>query len=248
MKEVESNNLFDRKFIDLIRRARELNEDGKIFGYIYFNPGKNQGKIKIKTIDLNSKTPLCEVNSRPSGQDWEERWVEAYLINRAKENKWRLERDKKTYRFLASQFTFQRQHGWTGPKHVDLLLYDEQNKNLIVLELKADSQSFPTAKEELQSYGSELIRLFKVDEDEKAGALNAYKLEEVKDVIGYIVYPSKKAMPAIKPEDYNKYDPFGLIEYDKPWVDNFDLVKELGRTMQMEFRCVKPGKIIEDRH
>jgi hypothetical protein len=233
MSNGKSEKLFSEKFIKLILLSRELNEHVRFRTDFYFHPQQSGNEIVVKTIDLFLVNPLCKFNNEPQGNRWEERWIEAYLINRAKENNWRLEIDGKTYRFLASQFTFQKRPEWDGPKHVDLLLYD-QDKNLVILEIKADSASFPTAIKELQSYNKELKRLFIEDEDEKAGALKAYDLEVVKDVIGYIVYPSTREVPAIKPEDYRKYDPFGLIEYDKPWGNSFDQVKEFGRTMRIK--------------
>jgi len=237
--------LFTDTYVKRIQKAIEFNnvETGKI----YYHPTPTT--IIEKTIDISSKNPLCGVNSVPKGkQNWGERWVEAYLINKAKNNGWKLDLAGKKCRFLASQFTFRRHPEWKGTKHVDLLLYDEKNRNLVVLELKADSESFPTALRELRTYIEELKRLFIEDEDEKGGALKAYNLESVKDVIGYIVYPRTENDSPIEEKNFPKYEPFGLMEYIKPWGNNFDRVRKSGKDMEINLTCRKPGKTIEVRH
>jgi len=186
--------------------------------------------------------PLCEVNSRPGDkhkQDWEERWVETYLIHEAKKDDWKICLAGNKYRFLASQFTFRKHSEWKGTKHVDLLLYDEKKKRLVVLELKADSESFDTARRELTIYIEELNRLFIENEDEKDGALKAFDLEAVEGVIGYVVCPKNESNLSKSPNT----DPFGVYEIScrYPIIMNGKLVKpwnkyqELGSALIIEF-------------
>jgi len=253
MTEGKPHKLFDKEFIGLIKLARQLNENVNCLTDLYFHPKKSGNEIVVKTIDLCSINPLCKANNEPQGNKWRERWVEAYLIREAKNNCWELELAGRKYRFLASQFTFQRQPDSKKTKHVDLLLYDEQNKNLIALELKVDSRGFKKAMseamEELVGYKEELIRLFIGDEDEKDGALEAYNLELVKDVVGYIVYPRTGNESLIKEDDFPTYEPFGIMEYVQPWEKSFDEVTSKGKSMEINFTLRKPiGKTIEACH
>jgi len=228
--------LFTDTYVKRIQQAIELNnvETGKI----YHHPTPTT--IIEKTIDISSKNPLCGIDSVPRGeQNWGERWVEAYLINKAKNNGWKLDLAGKKYRFLASQLTFRRHPEWKGTKHVDLLLYDEKNKNLVVLELKADSDSFRTASQELTVYTEELKRLFIENGDEKDGALKAFDLQVVEGIIGYIVCPKNENDLYKSPNT----DPFGLYEFSCRYpiimngklVDPWNTYQELGSALIITF-------------
>ncbi len=125
---------------------------------------EGNNRIIVKTMDLRLVHPLCEVNSRPKGKS-EERWVEAYLIKRAKKNNWQLEIAGKTCRFLSSQFTFRaspsleiegKQH-----RHVDLLFYDNKEQCLVVLELKKQTDK---SKEKIK------IKIKKIKKKKKKNA------------------------------------------------------------------------------
>jgi hypothetical protein len=255
MTEEKPKMLFTPKYKDLIKRARELNTDRRISGDIYFHPRESGNKVVVKTIDLNLVNPLCEVNSRPhekskaqNKKDWEERWVEAYLINKAKKKSWVFDNlAGKDYRFLASQLTFRESSALKIEdryhKHIDLLLYNQDDKHLVVLELKseANKSSLSEANQELKIYVKELLRLLK-DEKTKEGknaVLEAFELESVEDVIGYIVYPRAEKELPIKKEDFPNYEPFGLIEYSKPWGDNFGEVTMAGKSMEINFTLRK---------
>lgn len=219
--------LLTEKFIELIKQARKLNEDKKIYGDLYFHPRESGNKIIVKTIDLSRTNPLCEVNSVLSDKrDWEERWVEAYLINKAKNNGWEFDLAGKKYRFLASQFTFR---GRKEHRHVDLLLYDEEEGCLVVLELKKRAViSSLDAQEELEIFMDEIKRLIN---KENTAFNKAFNLEVAKnaDVIGYIVCP--KSDRVIQKRALGE---FRLIQYTKPWK-NFEDVKESGKKMKIEF-------------
>jgi hypothetical protein len=237
-------------YIRLIKLARELNENKKISGNLYFHPRESDNDVIVKTIDLARINPLCEVNSKPAGnQNWKERWVEAWLINEAKKNDWQISLAGKKCKFLSSQFTFRenpdleidgKQH-----RHVDLLLYNKESKHLVVLELKskASASSLEEAKEELRIYVKEVRRLLKNEQtkDGKNAFCEAFDLETVKDVIGYVVYPRTEKESPIKEKDFRNYEPFGLMEYIEPWKNNFDEVKKSGRDMIMNFTCPKPA-------
>jgi len=225
--------LFTSQYIQLIKLARELNENVIYRSDLYFHPQEGGNEIIIKVIDLNSTNPLCRFNSRPQGNKWEERWVEAYLIRQAKDNSWKLDLAGEKYKFLASQFTFRAspnlEKGGRKHRHVDLLLYDEEEGCLVVLELKKKAVvSSLDAKEELETFVNEIKRLI----DKENIAFNkAFDLEVDKDadVIGYIVCP--KSDRAIQERALGK---FKLIQYTKPWK-SFEDVKESGRKMKIEF-------------
>ena len=220
--------LFTENYVGLIKSARELNRDNRISGDIYFHPREGSNDIIAKTTDLKLSNPMCEVNSRPGEdrkkKDCEESWIEAYLIREAKKNDWRICLARNEYKFLASQLTFRRRDKWKGTRKVDLLLYDEKGKSLVVLELKRDSESFDKASEELDIYVKELKRIFIEDADEKDGALKAYPdLESVKDVIGYVVCPRNEGNLSKCANN----DRFGLYEFScqYPIIENGKLVK-----------------------
>jgi hypothetical protein len=228
--------LFTEKYVELIQHARELNRDNKISGNIYFHPQESSKKIIVKTIDLAKSNPLCEVNSNPgkkNKQNWEERWIEAYLIDQAKKNDWEICLDVHQYKFLASQLTFRKHDEWKGTKHIDLLLYDENIKNLVVFELKANSQSFNTAIKELNIYTQELKRLFIENEHEKDGGLRAFfsNSELIKGVVGYVICP-KNESNTNEPVDKN----FGLYEFScqHPIIKNGVLTKPWGKYEELK--------------
>ena len=228
--------LLTDNFVDLIACARKLNKNRKISGDIYFHPKESGNKIIVKTTDLNQRNPLREVNSKaPDGQDWEERWIEAYIINKAKRNDWELDLAGRKYRFLASQFTFRAslnlEKGMVKHTHVDILLYDKEEGCLVVLELKKQAiVSSVEAKEELEIYVEEIKRLIK---KENTAFNKAFNLDVAKgaEVIGYIVCP--KSDRVIQKQALGE---FRLIQYTKPWK-NFEDVKKFGRKMKIEFTC-----------
>ena len=239
--------LFTPKYRDLIQHARKLNSDPGIFGEIYFHPVEGKNKIIIKNIDLKSPQPLCEVNSTKNpinNQNWEEHWLEAYIINKSKKNNWKFDTSNKKFRFLSSQLRFRESCTLKikGKYHVitDVLFYDSAKRHLVIWELKSNAakKSFEMAMEELEKYCKELTRLFIEDETENCNAKRAYGLEndEISKVDGYVVLP--------KNDNNYETDQFGLYEYSstglvtnqkpvEPWknynrsmVINFELRNE----------------------
>lgn len=231
--------LFTKSYIHLIALARELNEKKEISGYLYFHPIEAKNKIVAKTIDPNLTNPLCEVNSKTKGkQNWEERWVEAYLIRQAKKNNWELDLAGKKYRFLASQLTFRASErlkkGRRKHTHVDLLLYNKEEGGLAVLELKKQAVvSSLDAKEELEIFVNEIKRLIK---DENAVFNKAFdlKVDKDADVLGYIV--CTKSDRFIQERALGE---FRLIQYTKPW-ENFEEVTKSGSKMKIKFTLPQP--------
>lgn len=68
MLEGKPKVLFTPSYVRLIKLARELNENVKISGDLYFHPSEKKKRIVVKTIDLSLLNPLCEVNSKPGGK------------------------------------------------------------------------------------------------------------------------------------------------------------------------------------
>jgi len=236
MSREESKILLTDAFVDLIRLARGLNQNMKISGDLYFHPAESQNRIIVKTTALNQCNPLREVNSTTAGgQRWEERWIEAYLINEAKGNGWELDLAGRRCRFLASQFTFRKNRRLEKEKakhtHIDLLLYDKVGGCLVVLELKKHAVvSSSEAKDELEIYVEEIRQLIR---KENAAFNRAFDLDVAKDacVIGYIVCPESDRV--IQEQALGE---FRLLQYTKPWR-KFEEVKESGKEMRMEFTC-----------
>ena len=198
----------------------------------------------VKSIDLTQNHPLCDISSKPKlGPNCEEKWVEAYVINDAKEHGWQFKpsnKSDKSLRFLSSQLRFRKSDSLkiNGTYHVitDVLFYDSAIKHLVIWELKsnANESSVNTAIDELQIYCKELTRLFIDDETEKCNARLAYGLEkdEISKVDGYVVLPKNNT-------NY-KTCPYGLYEYScadlvinhgklvEPW-------KNYSRSMEINF-------------
>ena len=237
MTEKKPKMLFTPKYRDLIKRARELNTDKRIAGDIYFHPVKTNNKIIIKNIDLESNEPLCAVNSTKQGkQNWEEHWLEAYIINKSKRGNWEFATSDKTYRFLSSQLRFHSNDALKGHVITDVLFYDSVKGHLVIWELKPNAyeESVNTAICELNAYCTELTRLFIGDETEKCNARLAYGLEndEIRKVDGYVVLPKNDKNYQMEQFGLYEYSCTGLvINYGKlvePW-------KNYSRSMNINF-------------
>ena len=226
--------LFNDDFIKVIRRARELNNKPESKDKdIYYHP--TERRIVPKSIDLTSQKPMGKFGGKNPTSSSEERWLEAYLIRQAKKNGWVLELAGKKYRFLSSQLTFRRNPslgiGKRQHRHLDLMLYDEKQRCLVVLELKVRRQ-LQGAKDELDAYNEKIG-------DCISGIQKAFELNEIKGVVSYIVWPSA----ASRREDMRRQDldaslgNHGLIEYAKkpqPWEEFKKNVN-----MKLEFHCIK---------
>lgn len=214
----------------LVRRARELNMDKSISGEIYFHPTENN--IVVKSIDLRLRHPLCEVNNRPRS-DSTERWLEAYLIRRAKSNNWILElANKKGFQFLYAQLKFRR-IGVKKARPLDLLLYEQEIGHLVVMELKAE-RVLDKAKDELDDY------VVRVDELKREIA-DVFKLGPISGVRGYIVWPTNEKSDNTK----HNFGTHRVIEYTSPHgiikngklVEPWEKFQELGQDLIINFAC-----------
>jgi len=225
MPEEKDKQLFTRSFAKKVRRALALNNNET--GDTYHHPSEN--RIVSKCIDLSCQKPLHAVDNEHPKSSSEEKWLEAYLIRKAKRNNWELELAGRKYRFLYSQLNF-RAEGSEKPQPLDLLLYEKETRHLVILELKA-KRELERPKKELERYSKKLNNL----KDEIAGA---FGLGEISGVRGYIVWPRNERAN----NDRHDFSPFGVIEYTKiavPWKR----FKELGENLTIEFVCVRESQV-----
>jgi len=144
---------------------------------------------------------------------------------------------QKQYRLLCSELDFgkRRSRANNGHGSLDLLMYDEDTRNLVVLELKS-KRDLARAKEELDAY-CEAIRERK-DEIKKA-----FDLDGIGGLAGYVVAPANvKRSNGTEPSiDLGSY---GLIEYpeiSKPW-EEFSKARQQGKNLKLKFTCRKLAK------
>ncbi|MFC1902029.1 hypothetical protein ACFLX3_03795 [Chloroflexota bacterium] len=234
LKPEKARRLFTRSYIRMIKLSRKLNHNEKISGDIYFHPMER--KVIVKTTDLILPNTLCEVNSKSKArlnernrQYWEKRWVEAYLINQAKNNNWKIKLEKNEYWFLLSQLKFRRDINKEERqgKILDLLLFNDDKQYLVVLELKSQA-NIPVMNAANIELGDIVTKLKAVVETGEIA--EAFGLEEIKGIFAYLMWPKTDIKP-----DLGKY---GLIEFDKienPW----DLYKESGKDLEVRFNNKK---------
>ena len=223
MAEESSKPQFPPRFAEKVKCAIKLNRNET--DNVYHHP--TESRIVKKCLDLSCKKPLHAVGNIPQLPS-EEKWLEAYLIHRAKRNNWVLELANKRFRFLYSQLNF-RGTVSERPRPLDLLLYEQETHHLIVVELKV-KRELGVAKKELGYYCEQVSSL----KDEIAGV---FDLGKVSGVRGYIVWPGNERA------DNNKHDfgPFGVIEYtkiDRPWIKYI----ELGEDLIINFDCVRESE------
>ena len=128
MPEEMTKRLFTLGFARRVRLTLELNKDKT--GDIYHHPSEK--RIVRKCIDLSCQKPLHAIGNEPKSFS-EEKWLEAYLIRKAKENNWILQLANRKFRFLYSQLNF-RATGSKPPRPLDLLLYEQETNHLTVME------------------------------------------------------------------------------------------------------------------
>lgn len=236
----ETKDLFTDKFIDNIRRAIERNQRESKDTDIYHHP--TEARIVKKSVDLTLKKPLGLFGDRQPKSFSQERWLEAYLIHKAKRNNWILELAGKQYKFLASQLKFRREVEAQGKTHrlLDILLYDEHDSELVILELKRVRQ-LKKAKGELDYYKKKVRE--SVD-----GLRRAFDLPEIRGISGYMVWPAS-SREGKWAQDLDKHlGNYGLVEYmsphgivkkgklEEPW----ERFRELGEHLIINFVCRKP--------
>jgi hypothetical protein len=228
-KEGKTMEKMDKLTFKWVRCAIELNRDET--GDIYYHPSEK--RIVLKCIDLSCNKPLTEVHTaenKPKSRS-AERWLEAYLIWRARRNCWILElANERRFRFLYSQLKFP-QEGIKKARPLDLLLYEQEIGHLVVMELKA-ARVLGKAKDELDDYVTRVDEL-------KDKIADVFKLGQISGVKGYIVWPENER-PANKKHDFGKH---GLIEYTSPHgiikngklVEPWEQFKKLGESLAIEF-------------
>lgn len=316
-------------FVNQIKRAKELNDREK--QDVYHHPTE-RGIVK-RSIDLASPKPMAGAGSGPKSSS-KERWIEAYLIQEAKQNSWMLgfgekqykveysqgdgkrsrlhyvpfgtknyralfpengkrsgtglgyvkcgkgqykaqytqSGDKqngvgyleceetryraeypqdgeksnglryfkcgqKQYRLLSSELDFgkKRARAHNGRRSLDLLMYDEDTRNLVVLELRS--------KRELARAKEELDACFQGIRDCKSEIEKAFDLDGIGGLAGYVVAPAsvKRSNGTALSVDLGSY---GLIEYpeiSKPW-EAFSKARQQGKNLKLKFTCRKLAK------
>lgn len=239
MPKEETKGLFTDKFIDNIKRAVERNQRESKDMDIYYHP--TAARIVKKSIDLALKKPLGRFGGKQPESFSQERWLEAYLIRKAKRNNWILELAGKQYKFLASQLKFKREVEAQGKTHrvLDILLYDEHDNELVILELKRVRQ-LKEAKAELDYYKRKV-------KESVDGLRRAFDLPEIRGISGYIVWPAS-SKEGKWGQDLDKHlDNYGLVEYTSPHgiVKNgkleepWEKFRELGEHLSINFLCKK---------
>lgn len=195
---------------NLVVKARLENETNPVTTYSH----PTSTCIKKKCIDLSCKKPLHEVKVKcPTESSSVERWLEAYLIQEARKNGWRITIAGCNYKFLYSQLKFRKDKTTGKVPTLDLLLYEPKNSHLVVIELKgAKSQSSKSkAKTELIAY----LNRLKADKI-RCELKDAFDLGNIVDVKGYIAWPKEKV--------------------SKPW----EVFRKLGRYPEIQFDIIEP--------
>jgi len=138
-----------------------------------------------------------------------ERWLEAYLIQKARENDWYITLAGCNYQFLYSQLKFRLNKSTGTVPTLDLLLYEPKNRHLVVIELKrAKSQSSKSkAEAELVAYLTEL----KPDRIRRELS-DAFDLGNIVGVKGYVAWPKEKIDQPW--EDFRKLGNYPEIQFD----------------------------------
>jgi hypothetical protein len=219
--------LFTEEFARGVGRAIQLNRDET--GDIYHHPSEK--KIVRKCIDLSCCKPLHEIGNKPRSNS-AEKWLEAYLIRKAKRNDWVLKLAGRRFRFLYSQLNFRGTKG-KPPRPLDLLLYELTTGHLVVMELKA-RRELGKAIEELDHYSDKVGKI----REEIACVFSLGQIREP-EVRGYIVWPENERADNRK-HNFGKH---GLIEYTSPHgiikngklVEPWEQFKERRESLAIEF-------------
>lgn len=166
---------------DTMRNAWDANKDEE--GNLYHHP--TQKGIFKKCIDLFCRKPLHDIKHEPSSNG-SERWLEAYIIRLAKQhnkyqNPFELPGVNERYRFLDSQRNFESDVNGP-PRNLDCLLFQQENRSLVVIELKANGRERAKAITELDHYTKKISKI----KDEISSVFN---LGGVSAIEGYIVWP-----------------------------------------------------------
>lgn len=210
MTKDEEKQLINKK---LVKTARLQNESNPVTTYSH----PTSTRIRNKCIDLSCKKPLHDVKvkcfTESSSDSSVERWLEAYLIQKARKHDWKITLAGCNYQFLYSQLKFRLDKTTGKVPTLDLLLYEPKNRHLVVIELKRakSKSSKSTAEAELVAY---LTRL-KTDKI-KRELEDAFGLGNIGDVKGYIVWPK--------------------VKIERPW----EVFRKLGNYPEIQFDIFEP--------
>jgi hypothetical protein len=219
---------FTPAFARRVRVALELNANE--LRDVYHHPSEK--RIVEKCIDLSCRKPLHDAGGEhPKSSSSEEKWLEAYLIRKAKRNDWILELANKRFQFLYSQLNF-RGSVTTNPRPLDLLLYELDTCSLVIFELKVKRRLKEAKEKELKYYMERVGEI-------KHEIADVFHLTKILGVQGYIVWPRNERAN----NDGHDFGLFGVIEYTriaKPW----DKFKESDEELTIYFSCVKESQIV----
>jgi hypothetical protein len=231
----ENSRLFDNKLTKHVKAALQQNAETTASN-IYYHP--REGGVLAKCIDVSCKKPLHDAGDPHPASSSPEKWLEAYLIRKAKANHWILDLDGHEFQFLYSQLQFRGTES-DKPRPLDLLLFERDTACLVVMELKVN-RALTTAKRELCYYCGRLN-----DSIIQSDLRDIFGLgKTIRGVKGYIVWPQKKQQGV---EDHNEYGPFGVFEYT-PWLDSNVLSKTLKVKFDLHIPAVKWSGCVCDRH
>jgi len=219
---------FTPPFAKRVRLALEKNRNE--LGDVYHHPREN--KIVRKCINLSCQKPLHDAGcEHPKSSSSEEKWLEAYLIPKAKRNNWVLELVNKRYQFLYSQLNFRGTQS-SKPRPLDLLLFEPDSSGLVILELKAKRHLKEAKEKELEYYVERVSEIKHEIED-------VFHLPGISGIMGYIVWPKNERAR----NDKHDFSSFGVIEYteiEKPW----NKFRELGEGLTIDFSCIKEPEMV----
>lgn len=154
-------------------RAQQSNQEE---GDIYYCATPSD--ITQRSLDLSNRYVFC-ANTGEGNSDRPEYRLQAYLIKKAKANKWILPIPGKDWVLIDAERNFA---GTKGNRKPDLIAYSQQENSYIILELKI-GRTLAVAKRELVKYHGLLLK-------ELVGANTVYgKNVPAQNIKCYLVWP-----------------------------------------------------------
>lgn len=183
---------FDEKFKNNVIKAWKSNKSE--LNDIYHHP--TTSRIVKKCIDLSCNKPLTRIHDTKIKSISPERWLEAYIIQLAKQNdNYKIPfnlitknnnpasnyNTNEEYLLLYSQLKFPKDER-NRARPLDCLLYNPHANNLVIMELKADRNQRTKAIEELNDYSQKVYGIV-----EAFSAI--FNLGKIHGIEGYIIWP-----------------------------------------------------------
>lgn len=216
---------------------------GSQYRALYSDDGRGQSRIRYSPCGSGRYRALYSENGEMRGgicyaPSAERRYRAVYSENGGGQSALRyFQCGQKQYRLLTSQLRFGKGNGLQGMhgKVLDLLLYDEDAKNLVILEV--------TSKRELKRAVQELDAYNRMIRRSKAGLKKAFDLDEIGGVVSYVVWPAStnRGNGSRSSHDLGEY---GLIEYTRiprPW-EAFRKSRERGEDLRVKFNCRRTAR------